>query len=110
MAQATALEKHVGAEAGAAVRAICQLSDPGEIRSNFEEAGFLDIQLETVSLTLHHPDGRAYAAGAMGGMHTGDKLSQLSEDDRNACFNDFLKELGPVLTARQSGFLTSPTW
>ena len=104
MAQATALEKHVGAEAGAAVRAICQLSDPEEIRSNFEEAGFLDIQLETVSLTLHHPDGRAYAAGAMGGMHTGDKLSRLSEDDRNACFNDFLKELGPCFDGKAIRF------
>lgn len=104
MAQATALEKHVGAEAGAAVRAICQLSDPEEIRANFEAAGFQDIRLETVSLTLHHPDGRAYAEGAMGGMHTGDKLSRLSEEERNACFNDFLTALGSCFDGKAIRF------
>ncbi|MGX1498317.1 class I SAM-dependent methyltransferase [Roseibium aggregatum] len=104
LAQATALEKHVGADAAAAVRAICQLSDPEEIRANFETAGFLDIRLETVSLTLHHPDGAAYAAGAMGGMHTGDKLSQLSEEEKNVCFNDFLEELGPCFDGKAIRF------
>ncbi len=92
--QATALEKHAGPDAGAAVRAICALSDPDEIRSYFEEAGFRNIELETVSLDLHHPDGRAYAAGAMGGMHTGDKLSRLTVEQREACYRDFLSGLG----------------
>ncbi|WP_428673636.1 class I SAM-dependent methyltransferase [Roseibium sp.] len=92
--QAAALEKHVGPDAGAAVRAICALSDPEEIRAYFNEAGFKNIEVETVSLELHHPDGRAYAAGAMGGMHTGDKLSQLSSEQQDACFNDFLTGLG----------------
>ncbi|WP_269583568.1 class I SAM-dependent methyltransferase [Roseibium sp. Sym1] len=93
-AQSAALEKHAGPEAGAAVRAICQLSDPQEIRANFDAAGFREVSVETVSLQLHHPDGYAYAAGAMGGMHTGDKLSLLSDEERRACFTDFLAELG----------------
>ena len=92
--QAAALEKHVGADAGAAVRAICCLSDPEEIRAIFDEAGFDAIEVETVSLMLDHPDGLAYAAGAMGGMHTGDKLSELSDEQRNSCFEDFLTGLG----------------
>jgi ubiquinone/menaquinone biosynthesis C-methylase UbiE len=103
-AQSAALEKHAGEEAGAAVRAICQLSDPEKIRSDFEAAGFRDISVETVSLQLHHPDGYAYAAGAMGGMHTGDKLSQLSEAERHACFTDFLTELGDCFDGKAIRF------
>ena len=93
-AQAAALEKHVGPDAGAAVRAICGLSDPDEIRALFDEAGFEAIVLETVSLTLRHPDGRVYAAGAMGGMHTGDKLARLPGPRREECISSFLTGLG----------------
>jgi len=92
--QAAALEKHVGPEASAAVKAICGLPDGDEIRALFENAGFEDVEVESVSLTLHHPDGRAFAAGAMGGMHTGDKLSKLSETQRQQCIDDFLAGLG----------------
>ncbi len=92
--QAETLDKHVGPEASAAVRAICGLPDGDEIRALFEDAGFQDVAVESVSLSLHHPDGRAYAAGAMGGMHTGDRLSQLSDSERRQCIDDFLTGLG----------------
>jgi ubiquinone/menaquinone biosynthesis C-methylase UbiE len=93
-AQAEALEKNAGPDAGEAVRAICGLSDPDEIRGLFEDAGFRDIEIESVTLTLHHPDARAFASGAMGGMHTGDKLSGLENDRTNRAVEDFLKGLG----------------
>ena len=93
-AQAETLDKHVGSEASAAVRAICGLPDGEEIRALFEDAGFEDIVVESVGLMLHHPDARAYAAGAMGGMHTGDKLSRLSDAERRQCIDDFLTGLG----------------
>ncbi len=93
-AQAAALEKHVGPEAGAAVRAICGLPDGDEIRRLFEDAGFGNIEVENVSLSLHHPDGAAFAAGAMGGMHTGDKLSRITEAQQRQCIDDFLTGLG----------------
>ena len=92
--QAEALDRHVGREASAAVRAICGLPDGDEIRTLFEDAGFEDIEVESVSLTLRHPDGRAYAAGAMGGMHTGDRMAELSDARRQQCIEDFLTGLG----------------
>lgn len=92
--QAAALEKHVGPEAAEAVRAICRLSDADEVRTLFVDAGFQDVELETVSLDLYHPDGRAFAAGALGGMHTGDKLSQMSGKRQQQCIDDFLAGLG----------------
>lgn len=92
--QAAALDAHVGTKAGEAVRAICGLPDAEEIRALFEDAGFRDIAVETVSLDLHHPDGRRFAAGAMGGMHTGDKLSRISQDQQQQCIDEFLAGLG----------------
>jgi len=92
--QASTLDKHVGPDAGAAVRAICSLSDAEKIRSLFEDAGFHDINIETVNLTLRHPDGRAFAAGAMGGMHTGDKMSKLAQAGIEEAIDDFLTGLG----------------
>lgn len=92
-AQAAALEKNVGAEAGAAVRAICGLPDGDEIHDLFIDAGFGNVRVESVTLTLHHPDGRAFAEGAMGGMHTGDKLSQSTQSNRERTVSDFLDGL-----------------
>ncbi len=92
--QAATLDKHVGREAGDAVRAICGLPDGEEIRALFEDAGFSEIEVREVGLQLHHPDGRAFAQGAMGGMHTGDKLSSTSDAQRQEAVNDFLRGLG----------------
>ena len=93
-AQAAALEKHVGPEAATAVRAICSLPDAAEICGLFEEAGLHEIEIESVSLTLSHSDGRAFAAAAMGGMHTGDKLSDLTAAGIGRAVDDFLDGLG----------------
>jgi ubiquinone/menaquinone biosynthesis C-methylase UbiE len=92
--QAEALDKHVGRDAGAAVRAICSLSESDELLRLFEGAGFRDVKVESVSLDLYHPDGRAFAEGAMGGMHTGDKLTNLTEASIERAIDDFLAGLG----------------
>lgn len=103
-AQADALQMHVGDAAAQAVRNICHLSDAGEIRDAFTAAGFHDIAIDKVSLKLSHPDGRAYAEGALGGMHTGDKLARLSEDGRQRCFESFLSGLGPLFDGKAIRF------
>jgi len=100
LAQSTALERYAGHDAAAAVRAICGLSDPVRIEQMFTVAGFSGVAVEKVSLTLFHPDGRAYAEAAMGGMHTGDKLGGLSEADRTACFDLFLATMGPCFDGK----------
>ncbi|WP_138471259.1 methyltransferase domain-containing protein [Poseidonocella sp. HB161398] len=78
-AQAAALDAHAGPQAGDAVRAICSLPDGEELRHLFGNAGFRDLRVESTTLFVEHPDARAFAEGAMGGMHTGDKLSGLGE-------------------------------
>ena len=93
-AQAAALDAHVGETAGDAVRAICGLPDGDALRRLFEDAGFGDVRVEQVTLILHHPDARAFAEGAMGGMHTGDKLSGLGRDSIEHAIRAFLEGLG----------------
>ena len=84
----------MGAEAGAAVRAICGFPDGQALAALFEEAGFGEVSVERVALTLHHPDGRAFARGAMGGMHTGDRISALDAVRQDRAVEDFLERLG----------------
>jgi ubiquinone/menaquinone biosynthesis C-methylase UbiE len=104
LSQVAAMEEHIGEQAGASVRAICSLTDASEIRLLFEKAGFKSIDVEKVNLKLFHPDGRAYATGAMGGMHTGDKLAQLTVEQRETCFDDFLTGLGEFFDGRALEF------
>jgi ubiquinone/menaquinone biosynthesis C-methylase UbiE len=99
-AQASALDAHVGKSAGDAVRAICGWPDGDEIRRLFEDAGFQDVEVEATTLLVHHPDARAFAEGAMGGMHTGDKLSGLEDGAIERAVDAFLSGLGDCLDGR----------
>ncbi|MCD9147932.1 class I SAM-dependent methyltransferase [Pseudophaeobacter flagellatus] len=103
-AQADALETHVGAEAAAAVAAICSLPDGAALKDLFEGAGFRDIKVESVTLDLQHPDAAAFAAGAMGGMHTGDKLAGLADRAIDRAVKAFLAGLGDCLDGRSLRF------
>ncbi len=102
--QSAAMDKYIGEAAGDSVRAICSLSDGAQIRAYFRDAGFKSINVEEVSLTLFHPDGYEYAAGAMGGMHTGDKLLELSAERRDECFREFLIGLGEYFDGKSMKF------
>lgn len=103
-AQAAALEAYVGAESAAAVHAICSLPDGTEIQKLFEKAGFRDISVTSVTLELQHPDAAVFAAGAMGGMHTGDKLSGLADGAVDRAVEAFLGGLGDCLDGRSLRF------
>lgn len=96
-AQAAALDSHVGRAAGDAVRAICGLPDGSEIKRLFEEAGFDSVEVQSTTLSLYHPDAREFARGAMGGMHTGNKLSGLGQDAVEGAVEAFMESLGEHL-------------
>lgn len=103
-AQADALDAHVGEKAGDAVRAICGLPDGDELRRLFEDADFQDVEVQSTTLVLHHPDAKAFAEGAMGGMHTGDKLSGLAEGAVERAVEAFLLGLGDCLDGTAMSF------
>ncbi|SDC92738.1 class I SAM-dependent methyltransferase [Ruegeria marina] len=93
-AQAATLDRYASTDAGNAVRAICAFDDAQIMRRLFEDADMTEIEIESVTLTLSHPDGRAFAQGAMGGMHTGDKMSRMSAESRNESIEHFMTGLG----------------
>lgn len=97
-AQAAALDAHIGQSAGDAVRAICSLPDSGDLRRLFEGTGFKDVEIESVTLYLHHPNAKAFAKGAMGGMHTGNKLVGIAEGSVDRAIEVFLQGLGDCLS------------
>lgn len=96
-AQAAALDEHVGRDAGDAVRAICGLPDGSEIQRLFEGAGFESVEVQSTTLSLYHPDARVFARGAMGGMHTGNKLSGLANEAVERAVDAFILGLGDHL-------------
>lgn len=87
----------VGKEAAAAVKAKCGLPNGADRRRLFEESGFEHVEVQSVTLHLHPPDAAAFAAGAMEGMHTGDKLSGQSEHSVDRAVRTFLAGLGYCL-------------
>ncbi len=93
-AQASALDATVGKSAGDAVRAICSLPERADLLRLFKDAGFRDVLIQSTTLMLYHGDARAFAQGAMGGMHTGDKLSGLKEEAIETAVEAFLSNLG----------------
>lgn len=103
-AQAAALDEHIGHSAGDAVRAICSLPNADDLRRLFEDAGFKHVEIESVTLSLHHPDARAFAVGAMGGMHTGDKLAGMTEGSVDRAIEAFLNGLGDCLSGEAMNF------
>ncbi|WP_165352835.1 class I SAM-dependent methyltransferase [Loktanella sp. IMCC34160] len=104
-AQAEALDAHVGKAAADAVRAICSLPDREDLRALFENAGFEGVQIESVTLMLSHPDVQAFTRGALGGMHTGDKLSGLGNDQIERAIEAFVAGLDPFV---QNGAMLFP--
>lgn len=93
-AQVEALTRHINAEAAAAIRAVCGLSDADEIQRLFGGAGFADVQVESVSLTLTHESGLDFIAGAITSTPVADVIAGWSDDARDALLADILEGFG----------------
>lgn len=102
--QAEAPTRHIGPEVAGSFRAVCALSEGDEIRGLFEGAGFEDIDLESVTLTLRHPDGRAFMAGAMAATPAAAAISRLPDDGRTALLQDVLAGFGEYFDGQALAF------
>lgn len=92
--QIAAFEKHLGEPVAAAIRAVCQLSDADDIRGLFEDAGFKDVTVDNVELTLQHDDGRLFATGALLASPAAAAIKDLPEDRRDEIVQDILGGFG----------------
>ena len=92
--QVAALSRHLGDEAADAIRAVCALSDRAELERLFAEAGFVTVEIKSVSLTLRHPDGRSFAENALTATPAAAAFAALDDAAREALVADFLEGFG----------------
>lgn len=92
--QAKALENHLGPAAAGTIQAACGWPDAQEIDAVFRGAGFAEVSVEPVTLTLTHPDGRAFIAGMLASTPLAATIGELPEEKRDAITQDVLKGFG----------------
>lgn len=92
--QVAAISKHIGEEASGAIRAVCGLSDGEAIKELFLEAGFCDVQWETVSLTLSHDSGLEFITNGIASTPVAGLIADWSDDARSALITDVLDGFG----------------
>ncbi len=88
------LTRYIGEDAANAIRAVCSLSDSSMIHDLFAQAGFSKIDIESVTLTLRHSDGKAFVAGTMSSTPAADAISILPEETRQELLQEFLNTFG----------------
>lgn len=102
--QAAAFDKHLGSEAANAIRAVCGLTDPKTLEGLFRDAGFAEASVERVSLTLTHPDGRAFVNGALAATPVAGAFAAMPQDKREAVVEDILAGFGACFDGGKLAF------
>ena len=92
--QVEAITKHINAGAAGAIRAVCVLSDGDEIKNLFIAAGYSNVHVETVSLTLNHDNGAEFVTNGIASTPIAGMISDWSDDARNALVSDILAGFG----------------
>lgn len=92
--QVAAITKHINDEASSAIRAVCALSDGEAIRNMFLQAGFQDVEWETVSLILHHESGLEFVTNGVASTPVAGLIADWSDAARDALIKDILDGFG----------------
>ncbi len=102
--QAAALEKHFNEDAAAGIRAVCSLANGHEIKDIFEEAGYVEVDWDTVDLTLTYNDGREFVRNGILSTPIVGVISNWSDDSRNAFVDDVLAGFGDYFDGKSLTF------
>ena len=102
--QAEAVTQHISAEAAGAFQAVCGLSNGDEIGKLFVDAGFLDVHLESVSLTLTHESGADFIANGIASTPVAGLIAGWSDDAKNALVKDILARFGDYYDGQRLEF------
>jgi ubiquinone/menaquinone biosynthesis C-methylase UbiE len=92
--QVAAFGSHLGDDTTMAIRAVCSLTDPDEMRALFERAGFSPVKIEKVVLDLVASDGRAFIDGMMKSTPVADRIAAMEHLARDALREAVLQEFG----------------
>ncbi len=94
-ALADALEHHITPEAGAVMRAPCSLGDAEAPRALLATAGFRDIRLHIVIITIRHPAVAEFLAGQLAAAPVAVAVAALDTAARTALLSEIRATLQP---------------
>jgi len=95
------LTRYLGDEAANAQRAVCSLGDADELRRLHADAGFQDIDIQIVSLTIQHDDAATFIPGLMTSLPFAEAIAALDEPTQNTLFNDVVEGLSPYIDGQK---------
>jgi len=102
--QVDAFSRHIGVATADAIRAVCGLSDRDQIVTHFLSARFKMPQVESVSLTLKHPDGRDFVKGLMSASPAASAIDELPNSKKNLICEDILDGFGTFYDGQKLEF------
>jgi ubiquinone/menaquinone biosynthesis C-methylase UbiE len=102
--QVAALSKHVGPDAAAGIRAVCGLADADHIRGLFSDAGYVDVAVETVTLTLEHDDATAFVTNGIASTPVAGLIADWPNERLNALLSDILDGFGEYYDGKSLRF------
>jgi ubiquinone/menaquinone biosynthesis C-methylase UbiE len=91
------LTRYLGDEAASVQRAVCSLGDADELCRLHADAGFQDIDIQVVSLTIQHDDAATFIPGLMASLPFSEAIAALDDPTQNALFNDVIEGLSPYI-------------
>jgi ubiquinone/menaquinone biosynthesis C-methylase UbiE len=96
-----AVARHISPEAAQAFAAVCSLSSREELQRLFDEAGFDDVAIESVSLTVENDDGVAFVRGAILASPVASTVLEWGEEAREALVKDILVGYGDCFDGKR---------
>ena len=84
-------------EAASVQRAVCSLGDADELRHLHADAGFQNIDIQVVNLTIRHDDAATFIPGLMASLPFAEAIAALDEFNQNALFNGVIEDLSPYI-------------
>ncbi len=82
-------------------RVVCSLGDADELCRLHADAGFQDIDIQVVSLTIQHDDAATFIPGLMASLPFAEAIAALDEPTQNALFNDVTEGLSPYIDGQR---------
>ena len=103
-AQYDAVAKHIGLDAAKAFAAVSSLSSRDQIQQLFDDAGFGDARIQSVTLTVENEDARTFVKGTILASPIGSTVASWDEAAREALVADILKGYGDCFDGQRLKF------
>ena len=92
---ADALERHVSPEAGAGMRISPSFGDAEALRTLITTAGFREVRIHIVILTMRHPSPAEFIPGQLAALPFAGAIAALDASAQTALLNDILTAAQP---------------